>query len=91
MRESKNTRENPTQGYTPSAAPRILPQNRAMTDAYELAAAQYVYWLADALARADCNPDDRSAAAGAILCRAYELATPDLRPQNRARVFWDES
>jgi hypothetical protein len=34
--------------------------------------------------------DDVAAATAAILCRALELATPELSPQGRARLFLGE-
>ena len=33
---------------------------------------------------------DIEAATAAILCRALQLATPDLSPQGRARLFMEE-
>ena len=42
------------------------------------------------LATYHSQPGDREAVTAAILARAYELATHDLSPRNRASVFYNE-
>jgi hypothetical protein len=52
--------------------------------------AKYVLSTARVLAVEVAQPDDRIAYTAAILCRALELATPELSPQGRARLFMEE-
>jgi hypothetical protein len=58
----------------------------------EMAAANDVHIFATdaALKNLPIGSDDIEAATAAILCRALELATPDLSPQGRARLFMEE-
>ena len=44
----------------------------------------------EAMGNHPLGSDDVSAATAAILCRALELATPELSPQGRARLFMEE-
>jgi hypothetical protein len=57
---------------------------------YEILAANWVRNFAKARAAHNCDKRDESAATAAILCRALELATPDLSPAGRARLFMED-
>ena len=62
-----------------------------MTETQERSYAEQIYKCAVALAEIASKPQDLNAATAAILCRAFELATPDLDAVNRARIFWGEA
>ena len=59
-------------------------------DEYETLAANWTRNFAKARAAHNAGGDDLAAATAAILCRALELATPELSPQGRARLFMEE-
>ncbi len=61
-----------------------------MTDAEETAIARLTKQHAEQWARAYAKTEDEAAATAAILCRALELATPELSPQGRARLFLND-
>ena len=58
----------------------------------EMEAADNVRCIATDAARMNLplGSDDIEAATAAILCRALELATPDLSPHGRARLFLED-
>lgn len=61
-----------------------------MTESQELLFAQRILASAHQMARIACDdrePDDVPAATAAILMHALELATPELSPDGRARLF----
>ena len=59
-------------------------------DDMETSNAILVLEYARRLATYHSQPGDREAVTAAILARAYELATHDLSPRNRASVFYNE-
>ena len=59
-------------------------------DDMETSNAILVLEYARRLAIYDSQPGDHEAVTAAILARAYELATYDLSPRNRASVFFNE-
>jgi hypothetical protein len=61
-----------------------------MTEEQETAIARLTLRHAESWARAYSKREDEAAAIAAILCRALELATPELSPQGRARLFMEE-
>lgn len=61
-----------------------------MTDEKLHQVAKFLFRKATKLAEGDSNPCDKTATAAAILVAAVEYATPDLSPENRARLFKGE-
>ena len=59
-------------------------------DELELEDALDVLTNAQSCARLSSLHQDREACTAAILCRALELATPDLSPERRAALFLGE-
>lgn len=68
--------------------PKLTPRQ---IGANERADAMLMLYLAKALVVLRNRRSDRCAAVAALLARAYEMATPKMSGQNRARVFWEEA
>ena len=58
-----------------------------MNEAQELLFAQRILASAHQMAWIACHQDDVHASTAAILMHALELATPELSPEGRARLF----
>ena len=59
-------------------------------DELELQDARDVHEIARRRGHFAIRAEDREACTAAILCRALELATPDLSPERRAALFLGE-